>query len=77
MKLVRQVARHVERVSTATTVPVVRWASIEKEMILILHLAVNVRAVITKMKSRRHHASGAFPGSTKTKKAELVVKIAR
>jgi hypothetical protein len=67
----------VERVSTAMTVPVVRWASIEKEMILLLYLAVNVRAVITKRKSRRHRASGAFLDSTKTKKAELVVKIAR
>ncbi len=59
------------------TVPVVRWASIEKEMILLLHLAVNVRAVITKIKSRRHRASGAFPGSTKIKQAGLGVSLAR
>ena len=59
------------------TVPVVLWGSIEKEMTVLLLHAVNVLAVITKMKSRRHRALGAFLGSTKTKKAGLVVKIAR
>ena len=77
MKLVRQVVHRVERVSTVMIVPVVRWASIEKEMIPHLYLAVNVLAVITKMNSRRHRALGAFPGSTKTMKVGLVVKIAR
>ena len=77
IKLVRQVVRRVVRASTAMTVPVVLWASIEKEMTLLLLHAVDVLAVITKMKSRRHRALGAFLGSTKTKKAGLVVKIAR
>ena len=61
IELVRQVVRRVVRVSTAMTVPVVRRGSIEKEMILLLVLAVNVLAVITKMKSRRHRALNAAP----------------
>ena len=75
MKLVRQVVHRVERVSTVMIVPVVRWASIEKEMIPHLYLAVNVLAVITKMKSRRHRALNAAPVNSMMLPVQFVANL--
>tara|TARA_B110000091_G_scaffold145706_1_gene155447 strand:+ start:380 stop:691 length:312 start_codon:yes stop_codon:yes gene_type:complete len=73
IKLVLRVVRRVVLVSMAMTVQVVLWASIEREMTLLLRPAVIVTKVITKIKRPRHHACLAFLDNFKIEKATNLV----
>tara|TARA_B110000211_G_scaffold62891_1_gene71860 strand:+ start:426 stop:737 length:312 start_codon:yes stop_codon:yes gene_type:complete len=73
IKLVLRVVRRVVLVSMAMTVQVVLWASIEREMTLLLRPAVIVTKVITKIKRPRHLVCLAFQASTRTKQEMKVV----
>ena len=73
IKLVLRVVRRVVLVSMAMTVQVVLSASIEREMTLLLLLAVIVAKVITKIKSPRHRACLAFLDNFKIEKATNLV----
>jgi hypothetical protein len=73
IKLVLRVVRRVVLVSMAMTVQVVLWASIVREMTLLLRPAVIVTKVITKIKCPRHHACLAFLDNFKIEKATNLV----
>jgi hypothetical protein len=77
IKLVLRVVRRVVLASMAMTVQVVLWASIEREMTLLLRPAVIVTKVITKIKRPRHHACLAFLDNFKIEKATNLVSNAR
>jgi len=73
IKLVLRVVRRVVLVSMAMTVQVVLWASIEREMTVILRPAVIVTKVIIKTNSPKHRVCLAFLDNFKIKKATKLV----